>query len=169
MRYQFREITILLAGATGQPGQRRFFISVGTPQSWVRAWVEKEQLQTLALALEEILSVEARQAARDAQGTETSPEPLETPQSEFSLGRLAVGFDKERQRLVVYLHGQDVADAGQEVLALVHATAGQAQDFSRQAQQVCAAGRPPCPLCGGPIETTGHICPRSNGHGEFPA
>ncbi|MGH9011673.1 MAG: DUF3090 family protein [Acidimicrobiia bacterium] len=25
-------------------------------------------------------------------------------------------------------------------------------------------GRPPCPLCGGPLDPSGHICPRLNGH-----
>jgi hypothetical protein len=27
-----------------------------------------------------------------------------------------------------------------------------------------SAGRPPCPLCGLPLDTEGHICPRQNGH-----
>jgi hypothetical protein len=29
---------------------------------------------------------------------------------------------------------------------------------------VLAAGRPPCPLCGLPLDRTGHICPRHNGY-----
>ena len=30
--------------------------------------------------------------------------------------------------------------------------------------RVIRAGRPPCPLCGNPLDATGHICPRKNGH-----
>jgi hypothetical protein len=30
--------------------------------------------------------------------------------------------------------------------------------------ELVEAGRPPCPLCGGPIDREGHACPRSNGH-----
>jgi len=26
------------------------------------------------------------------------------------------------------------------------------------------AGRPACPLCGGPLDPKGHDCPRTNGH-----
>jgi hypothetical protein len=26
------------------------------------------------------------------------------------------------------------------------------------------AGRPLCPLCGGPLDAKGHDCPRTNGH-----
>ena len=39
-----------------------------------------------------------------------------------------------------------------------------ARAFARRAQSIVAAGRPPCPFCGGPLETDGHICPRANGY-----
>jgi len=29
---------------------------------------------------------------------------------------------------------------------------------------VVAAGRPPCPLCGLPLDPDGHVCPRQNGY-----
>jgi len=32
-----------------------------------------------------------------------------------------------------------------------------------RAVQVINAGRPPCPLCGRPLDPQGHICPRKNG------
>jgi len=28
---------------------------------------------------------------------------------------------------------------------------------------VVAAGREPCPFCGGPMDPQGHLCPRANG------
>ena len=40
----------------------------------------------------------------------------------------------------------------------------QARSFVRRAQALVSAGRPPCPFCGGPLDPTGHICPRSNGY-----
>ena len=36
--------------------------------------------------------------------------------------------------------------------------------FVERAFRVIRAGRPPCPLCGNPLDATGHICPRKNGH-----
>ena len=33
-----------------------------------------------------------------------------------------------------------------------------------RAARVVASGRPPCPLCGEPLDPPGHICPRRNGH-----
>jgi len=39
-----------------------------------------------------------------------------------------------------------------------------ARAFVARASRVVAAGRPPCPLCGAPLDPQGHICPRRNGH-----
>jgi uncharacterized repeat protein (TIGR03847 family) len=36
--------------------------------------------------------------------------------------------------------------------------------FASGALEVVRAGRPPCPLCGAPLDPTGHFCPRRNGH-----
>ena len=36
--------------------------------------------------------------------------------------------------------------------------------FVERAARVVAAGRPPCPVCGQPLDPQGHICPRKNGY-----
>ena len=36
--------------------------------------------------------------------------------------------------------------------------------FASGALEVVRAGRPPCPLCGAPLDPTGHFCVRRNGH-----
>ena len=48
-------------------------------------------------------------------------------------------------------------------LIRVRMEAGEARAFADRADQVVAAGRPPCPLCGEPLDPQGHICPRRNG------
>ena len=49
-------------------------------------------------------------------------------------------------------------------LAPARLTADAARTFVERAFRVIRAGRPPCPLCGNPLDATGHICPRKNGH-----
>ena len=39
-----------------------------------------------------------------------------------------------------------------------------ARAFVERARRVIAAGRPPCPLCGQPLDPAGHVCPRHNGY-----
>ena len=58
--------------------------------------------------------------------------------------------------------GDDDED-GPDVLR-VRVTAATARSFVRRAAEVVASGRPPCPLCGQPLDKQGHICPRNNGH-----
>ena len=49
-------------------------------------------------------------------------------------------------------------------LLRVRLTAQAARSFVARAARVVADGRPPCPLCGAPLDPRGHICPRRNGH-----
>lgn len=46
----------------------------------------------------------------------------------------------------------------------VSLTPARARAFARRTTALVAAGRPPCPFCGGPLDATGHICPRANGY-----
>ena len=39
-----------------------------------------------------------------------------------------------------------------------------ANNFISQSRKVVAAGRLPCPFCGLPINSNGHLCPRANGY-----
>ena len=54
-------------------------------------------------------------------------------------------------------------DDGPDVLR-VRLTADSARSFVVRATRIVASGRPPCPLCGQPLDPQGHICPRRNGH-----
>ena len=44
------------------------------------------------------------------------------------------------------------------------ATSTQMRAFSIRGQEVVAAGRPKCTMCGEPMDPEGHFCPRKNGH-----
>jgi uncharacterized repeat protein (TIGR03847 family) len=54
-------------------------------------------------------------------------------------------------------------EEGPDILR-VRVSATAARSFVQRAAQVVGAGRPPCPLCGQPLDPQGHICPRRNGH-----
>ena len=49
-------------------------------------------------------------------------------------------------------------------LVRVRLTPLRVRAFVERALRVVAAGRPPCPLCGRPLDPGGHICPRKNGY-----
>jgi uncharacterized repeat protein (TIGR03847 family) len=102
--------------------------------------------------------------------------PLDTPiEEEFRVGTLALAWDGDTASVLI--EAQSAVAEGEEEPAeptvsteftgdmlRVRLTPAAARAFARRAQRVVAAGRPPCPLCGNPLDPQGHICPRQNGH-----
>ncbi len=87
----------------------------------------------------------------------------ELPTVDLRIGRLALGRDETSGRFVLWAHemGKD-EDAPPDFVCQVNAE--QAASFCDIADAVCAAGRPLCPLCGDPMDPSGHMCVRRNGH-----
>jgi uncharacterized repeat protein (TIGR03847 family) len=102
---------------------------------------------------------------------------LDEPLNEaFRAGSLTLGWDGGAGRVLVEARAQD--EDGEAIdpdddddededgpdLLRVRMTAAAARGFVERAARVVAGGRPPCPLCGAPLDPLGHICPRRNGH-----
>lgn len=154
-------VTSLVADTLGEPGQRTFRILVDGEGSSAIIWLEKEQLFQLALAIHQLLAGtseedETQATAPDASGA--APAVLD-----FKAGRLALGHDGKTGLFMIDAH--DVEDEDEETATVrVWASKEQVEEFSNEAMKVCAAGRPLCPLCGGPLDPDGHSCARVNGH-----
>lgn len=170
-----------VAGTVGPPGQRTFFLQASSGSRLASVSLEKQQLSTLADRVNDLLddfaSSEAAEAVAEAFD---DVEPLATPiEDEFRVGTMSLGWDEERRVVIVECHdGQEELVVDEEgeatlepeqpspfetVLRVVIAPA-HARAFARRCAKVVAAGRPPCPFCGGPLDPTGHICPRANGY-----
>ena len=50
------------------------------------------------------------------------------------------------------------------IILAVRLSGTAARAFAKRATAVVSAGRPPCPFCGGPLDASGHVCPRANGY-----
>jgi uncharacterized repeat protein (TIGR03847 family) len=166
-------VTHLTADAVGEPGRRVFFLQAASGADQVTLLIEKEQVRSLAERLESLLPElavarpEDPEEARAAEGVELSlREPLEP---DFRVGQLALDYDPGRDRFVMVvteLVADDDEDVGspepREVRLWV--TRPQLRVLARHGAQVVARGRPPCPLCGNPLDPAGHVCPALNGH-----
>jgi uncharacterized repeat protein (TIGR03847 family) len=93
---------------------------------------------------------------------------------EFRVGAMGLAWDGDAELVVVEAQaaGDEPADEstiledveeGPDVLR-VRITSAEARAFVERARRVVSAGRPPCPLCGLPLDANGHICPRQNGY-----
>jgi uncharacterized repeat protein (TIGR03847 family) len=57
---------------------------------------------------------------------------------------------------------EDVEDGPDALRVLIEPRA--ARSFVERARRLVASGRPPCPLCGQPLDPNGHVCARLNGY-----
>ena len=103
--------------------------------------------------------------------------PLEEPIDElFRVGTMAIVWDGDEETILVEAReiteadeepggtGQaDEDEEGESDVVRVRLRPAQALAFSQRALEVVAAGRPPCPFCGQPLNPEGHICARRNG------
>ncbi|WP_433338406.1 DUF3090 domain-containing protein [Spirillospora sp. CA-294931] len=169
-----------VAGAVGQPGERAFYLQARSGRRVTSVALEKFQVTLLAERLEELLDEVRRRGGDDAPVPAATPsellddEPLDQPvEEEFRVGTMALAWDPEGEQVVIEAQeateGEsaepEVGDDDPAIAVLrVRITAAQARAFAERALKVVAAGRPPCPLCGNPLDTAGHVCPRQNGY-----
>jgi uncharacterized repeat protein (TIGR03847 family) len=171
----------ITAGAVGEPGERTFFLQGRKGDRLVTLLVEKQQVQLLAASVVNIL---ARIEAEPADEPEAVPMDLESPlEPEWRAGRLAIGYEEDRDLLVLEVEefvpeaedeeaqeGEPAAaaeDLPEPGMVRFWATRDQMLALARHGVEVCAAGRPTCQFCGNAMDAEGHICPAMNGHNEL--
>lgn len=155
--FEFEAVNRVAAGAVGAPGKRIFLLQISHASRVVTLKVEKEQLRVLA---DRLLALLPESRTADIAGMPVMQEPLVAA---WAVGTMTLAYDQEEKRFEVSL--VELVEEGQEP-AVGHfaATLTQMRALVQQALAVVAAGRPPCPVCGGPIDHDGGICPRANGH-----
>jgi|GEM_PF-12127 len=170
MTYDLREISRITASAVGTPGQRTFYIQAREGERLYTFLCEKEQVAALALGIDQLLD-ELEEKAPDSAATSPIPDvdlELEEPlEPIFRVGQLGLGYDQDSNAIVLVayeLPESEDTDPDTLSVARIWASRAQMRALSRHAAAVVAAGRPLCPLCGEPMDPSGHICPKKNGH-----
>lgn len=174
--YAFEPPERFVAGTVGVPGDRTFFLQARGGGRVVSVALEKVQVSLLAEKLEELLAEAQRRYAITLPDSATGPEdndPLDTPlDEEFRVGTLSLAWDEDSDAVVIeaIAVGEYEADEPSEAELAdldrlrVRLTPGATRAFIARAKKLVAAGRPPCPLCGQPLDPAGHLCPRHNGY-----
>lgn len=173
----FRSPDRFIAGTVGQPGDRTFYLQAVHANRVVSVMCEKQQVAILSDRIGSLLDEVHRRF-----GTPIPPEsdevgdlsPLVTPiDSEFRVGTMGLGWDAESEAVVIELlaltEGEfdesvvlDDTEEGPDAVRVFLSTDA-AREFAARSTRVLSAGRPPCPLCGEPLDSDGHLCARSNG------
>jgi uncharacterized repeat protein (TIGR03847 family) len=170
----------ITAGAVGEPGERTFYLQARTGTELVTLMLEKQQVELLSASILDILSRVGKETEEGPAEEELElEEPLEPV---WRVGRLSIGYEEERDRMVLELEelvpeeeDEDEGEEGGEQEGVMPelpepdrirmwATREQMLALSRHGAAVAAAGRPRCEFCGNPIDPEGHTCPAMNGH-----
>ena len=162
-------VSSLKAEALGQPGSRRFRLLVEARAGGsAMLWLEKQQLFNLGVAIKRIIATVEQQRRTRPRST-APPARLGDTSSvgrtsvELQVGRMAIGYDDGAALYIIAGYAMESEEDAVPVVSLV-AAAEQIDSLADEAFAVCAAGRPPCPLCGAPVGPEPHVCPRHNGH-----
>lgn len=163
-------VTHITADAIGQPGKRVFYIQGWQDERTITLIIEKVQLQSLAIGLEQFLA-EVQEKYPDL--PEASAEYIEDkmhihPPVDplFRVGEVGLGYDAENDLVVLVARELLPEDQNQEEASVVRfwCTRSQLRAMTAWGVEVAAHGRPLCPQCGQPMDPEGHFCPKKNGH-----
>lgn len=149
----------LRAESFGEPGNRTFRLLAEESNARVSLWLEKEQIVMLARAASELLA--------------RVPDDLAAPSDmaaghgfvgdlEVRVGSLSVGFDSGA-RAFSFEASDFESPFGLESIKLL-ADREKFAHMQEDLEEIIAAGRPRCVLCGTPLSGGPHFCPPSNGH-----
>jgi uncharacterized repeat protein (TIGR03847 family) len=170
-----------VCGTVGPPGQRTFFLQAVQGPRVVSVQLEKVQVAVLADRMGQILT-ELQRRGVEAAAVETptgdDERPLDEPlRDEFRVETLTIAWDSDHDEIVVEARSDTEAEEESDEIADIADDAEEGPDvvrvrlapdlavgFVRRSARVLAAGRPPCPFCGQPLNPEGHICPRTNGY-----
>jgi uncharacterized repeat protein (TIGR03847 family) len=183
--FDITDADLITVGTVGEPGNRLFFLQVRAGIQVVNVKVEKRQVAALAEAVGELLQSLARPGHLP---DDLEPQPPD--EVAWSVGNMQLGYDEALDRLVLTadefvarevteedllaeLIGisddpegdpDDDDDTPRGATLRVLATREQMAAIAIRGTQLVESGRPPCPLCGYPLDPAGHVCPRTNGH-----
>ena len=178
---EFDPVDVAAAGALGEPGHRVFMIQGQKENARVAVVVEKQQVELLsAQSLEFLDSLSedfpdediATPVDFDRAGEVIEVEPL------FRARSMGLIFDPETQLVTLELRElpfeSDIDDEtfsqyspvpevhDDEKVVRLTMTRTQLRAMAVRGNESVNAGREPCPLCLGPMDLSGHICPRLN-------
>jgi len=171
--FDLNPVQQIVADAVGEPGKRTFFLQARAGSEIVSLVLEKQEVNSLALSILQLLE-ELENQYPDLPPASTrgyKPRSEQPIRPTFRIGELSIGYDENEDMIWLVAKAMVVSEEGamvdpddEEVPSVRFvAPRGMMRAMSEHALEVVSRGRPTCPLCGRPIDRSGHFCPRSDG------
>ena len=168
--FEFSQPDRLTVGTVGESGRRMFFLQA--TQGAVSATLKMEKLQVAALAAWIAKTLEDLPAPGHLPD-DADLEPVDFVEPAWAIGSLGGSYDRASDRIVLVAgelaeegdeEGAEALFGGAGATARYLATREQMAALAIRATRLVESGRPPCPLCGYPLDPSDHQCPKTNGH-----
>jgi uncharacterized repeat protein (TIGR03847 family) len=163
---EFDPVTHITAGALGKTGERVFYIQAERGLDRVTLLCEKEQVQALCEAVDEMVANLQQEFGVAAEASlsfdEVKMNVREPVDPLFRVGAMALGYDAGRDRVLLVVQealSEEEERDPREVR--LYSSRAQMQTLSAYAQEVIARGRSPEQRA---LQIEAHS--RRNGHGE---
>lgn len=160
--FELDDLDRFTAGTVGPRGQRVFYIQAVDGAEVVSLRLEKQQVLGLADYLATILD----DLPQPSEPAIVDTDLVEPVIAEWVVGNIGVAYAESDDRVVLWadelLDGED--DEENDDLDIDQGTARfrisrpLVAAFIVQARELAAAGRPPCPYCGRPLDGDGRWC-----------
>lgn len=165
-----RPVSHITTDAIGPPGKRVFYLQGWQNERTITLIVEKIQIQSLAVGLEQFLAEvydrfpDLPQASAEYVEEKMHIHPPVDPL--FRTGELGLGYDVDNDLVVLIARellaeGQDASEANS---VRFWCTRSQIRAMCHWGMELASRGRAICPQCGQPMDPEGHFCPKKNGH-----
>jgi uncharacterized repeat protein (TIGR03847 family) len=164
--YELPSVQRLTVGTVGPVGKRAFYLQARQGDQLLTLKMEKQQVGVLA---EKLISLLADLPPLGPLPADDELELEEPVLEEWAVGSLRISYDGDLDQVeFVAEEVLEVDDEGEPTvvggMARLGATREQVAALARRGAALVAAGRPPCPLCGYPLDPEVHACPKTNGH-----
>ena len=166
MSYDLEQPEHFTTGAIGPQGQRVFYLQAREGALVVTLKLEKQQVGALADYLERMLD---DLPSRGGDDPPEAPDLVDPGSADWVIGGLGVAYDERLDRIVLIAEElleteeEDVEDLDTApAVARFHLRREQVMAFIPHARDIVAAGRPPCPYCGRPLDVATGFCPCVN-------
>lgn len=173
-KFDLNPVDHIVADAVGEPGHRTFFLQGRRGRLSVSLTLEKQEVSNLAISVLQLLEeLEEKYPDLPPVVRPTRTPYAETPfEPAFRVAQLVLGYDENEDMIWLVAKAMVMDESGsildpdddQVPAARFVASRAQMRALSEYALEVVASGRPICPLCGRPIDRSGHFCPRTDGH-----
>ena len=158
-------IESFIVGTIGAPGEREFYLQAKFHGGIHSFAIEKGQVSALSDRMAVLIG---ELKAADYRFENLIPVNFEVPLiPEFQVGTISIVWLEESDQVLIELQEipqSETLDVTNLQVFKLFMSADIANNFISQSRKVVSAGRLPCPFCGLPINSNGHLCPRANGY-----